>query len=197
MTQIYKLHIEYGEMGHVLWRDMEVSGNYRLNMLGYAILATFDTCAYHLFEFQVGDTRFVIPEEGFLAPRCIDMAEFKLSDLELRVGETIAMDYDYGTTQTFRITVVNISEMPKGMGRSYPKITDGRGRGILDDYSEDEFAELVRQIEKSGKTDEEIYYKDEDEDKPWNINDYNIKCDNMLLKREIALIEDGFSECWM
>lgn len=65
-TQVYTFHILYEGLEKFIWRKIEVSSNYRLDKLGYLILASFDTMAYHLFEFYYNDLRFEIPDEESL-----------------------------------------------------------------------------------------------------------------------------------
>ncbi len=193
-TNIYKLHIEYEGLEKKIWRDMEVSGNYLLNRLGYAVLATFDTMAYHLFDFTINGKKYILPSEDFDEENDFDMAWFKFYQFKFNVGDRFTMDYDYGTTQTFIFTVTEIRPLEKGKGKAYPKITAGEGWGIIDDISSDELAELISQIEKNGKTDEEWYYQDRPF--PWDFRPYDIKTDNALLKGEIDMIEDGYYPFW-
>ncbi len=193
-TNVYKLHVEYEGLESKIWRDIEVSGNYYLNRLGYAILATFDTLAYHLFEFEINDGKYIIPDEEFDEDEDFDMAWFKLYQFEFNVGDTFKMDYDFGTTQTFIFTVTEIRPLEKGGGRAYPKIVAGEGWGIIDDMPSDELAELIDQIENNGKTDEEIFYHDRKY--PWDFRPYDMKTDNALLKGMIDNIEDGYAPFW-
>ena len=80
-TQVYTFHITYEGLEDKIWRKMAISSNYRLDQLGYAVLAAFDTMAYHLFEFYYNDVRFEIPDEDAVLEQ-IDMAEFKLQQLK-------------------------------------------------------------------------------------------------------------------
>ncbi len=194
MTKILTFHVEYGSQGEHLWRDIEVSEKYGLHKLGFAIMATFDTMAYHLFGFNIRDVEFSMPMDGYLGEEWFNMSKFKLSDMQFKVGDAFVMEYDMGESQIFNITVTKIADMPKGTGRAYPRIIDGKGVGMIDDMSESDFAELVRQIHENGKTDERIYYKDRQ--LPWNIDSYDIKIDNALLKSEINMIEDGYFDEW-
>ena len=50
-TNVYTFHVAYQGLEDKIWRDIEVSSNYRLDQLGYAVLAAFDTLACHLFHF--------------------------------------------------------------------------------------------------------------------------------------------------
>lgn len=89
-TKVYTFHITYEGLEEKIWRKVEVSSNYRLNQLGYMVLAAFDTLAYHLFEFYYDDDRFEIPNED--APfEQIDMANFKLHQLDLKLDDRIRM----------------------------------------------------------------------------------------------------------
>ena len=192
-TKVYTFHITYEGMEEKIWRKVEVSSNYRLDQLGYMVLAAFDTLAYHLFEFYYDDDRFEIPNED--APfEQIDMANFKLHQLDLKLGDRIRMDYDFGTTQTFWLELIEIADMKRGWGRRYPYVLDGAGRGIIDDMSCEELSELVAQIDRNGKTDEPIYYQERR--MPWDYRWFDLVCMNSLLKGEIELIEEGYVPFW-
>ena len=192
-TKVYTFHITYEGLEEKIWRKVEVSSNYRLDQLGYMVLAAFDTLAYHLFEFYYDDDRFEIPNED--APfEQIDMADFKLHQLKLKLGDRIRMEYDFGTTQTFWLELVEIADMKRGWGRRYPYVLDGAGRGIIDDMSCEELSELVAQIDSNGKTDEPIYYQERM--MPWDYRWFDLDCMNSLLKGEIELIEEGYAPFW-
>ena len=192
-TKVYTFHITYEGLEEKIWRKVEVSSNYRLDQLGYMVLAAFDTLAYHLFEFYYDDDRFEIPNED--APfEQIDMANFKLHQLDLKLDDRIRMDYDFGTTQTFWLELIEIADMKRGWGRRYPYILDGAGRGIIDDMSCEELSERVAQIDRTGKTDEPIYYQERR--MPWDYRWFDLDCMNSLLKGEIELIEEGYAPFW-
>ena len=192
-TKVYTFHITYEGLEEKIWRKVEVSSNYRLDQLGYMVLAAFDTLAYHLFEFYYDDDRFEIPNED--APfEQIDMANFKLHQLDLKLDDRIRMDYDFGTTQTFWLELIEIADMKRGWGRRYPYVLDGAGRGIIDDMSCEELSELVAQIDRNGKTDEPIYYQERM--MPWDYRWFDLDCMNSLLKGEIELIEEGYAPFW-
>ena len=192
-TKVYTFHITYEGLEEKIWRKVEVSSNYRLDQLGYMVLAAFDTLAYHLFELYYDDDRFEIPNED--APfEQINMANFKLHQLDLKLGDRIQMDYDFGTTQTFWLKLIEIADMKRGWGRRYPYVLDGAGRGIIDDMSCEELSELVAQIDRTGKTDEPIYYQERR--MPWDYRWFDLDCMNSLLKGEIELIEEGYAPFW-
>lgn len=192
-TQVYTFHITYEGLEDKIWRKMAISSNYRLDQLGYAVLAAFDTMAYHLFEFYYNDVRFEIPDEDAVLEQ-IDMAEFKLHQLKLKVGDRIQMDYDFGTTQTFWIKLIDAKDMERGQGRKYPYILEGAGRGIIDDMDAEELQKLIAQIDAIGKTEKPIYYQERLV--PWDYHWFDLDCINGLLKGEIQMIEEGYAPFW-
>ena len=192
-AKVYTFHIVYEGLEDKIWRKVAVSSNYRLDQLGYTVLAAFDTMAYHLFEFFYDNERFEIPNEDAFEEQ-IDMANFKLHQLGLEIEDSIRMDYDFGTTQTFFIELINIEDMGKGQGRKYPYILEGAGRGIIDDMSSDELQELVEEIDDTGKTKEPFYYQNRS--LPWDYRWFDLDCINGLLKGEIEFIEEGYTPFW-
>ena len=192
-TKVYTFHITYEGLEDKIWRKVAVSSNYWLDQLGYAILAAFDTMAYHLFEFYYDGERFEIPNEDAFEDQ-IDMALFKLHQLRLEIGDRIRMDYDFGTTQTFWIELIEAEDMGRGQGRKYPYIVDGAGRGIIDDMHVDELQELIAQIDNKGKTDEPIYYQNRPF--PWDYRWFDLDNINALFKGEIEMIEEGYAPFW-
>lgn len=61
------------------------------------------------------------------------------------------MIYDFGEEQEFEITLLSDEEMPKGSGRAYPKVSDGAGRGIIDDMSAEDLLDLIKKSTKPAK----------------------------------------------
>lgn len=192
-AKVYTFHISYEGLAEKIWRNIAVPSNYRLDQLGYAVLAAFDTMAYHLFEFHYKDARFEIPGEDADEEQ-LDMAVFKLHQLDLKIGDRLRMDYDFGTTQTFWIELIGVEDMERGQGRRYPYINEGSGCGIIDDMSSDELQGLIEQIDKDGKTKEPIYYNNRM--MPWDYRWFDLDNINALFKDEIDIIEDGYAPFW-
>ncbi|MDE5995074.1 MAG: plasmid pRiA4b ORF-3 family protein [Oscillospiraceae bacterium] len=188
-AKVYTFHISYEGLEDTIWRKVEVSSNYRLDQLGYTVLAAFDTMAYHIFSFCLDDRYYKFPDENGFSDG-IDMATVKLVNIDLKIGNRIRMDYDYGTTHTFWLELTGIDDMQQGHGTRYPYITEGAGQGIIDDMSCNELIELVKQIDKNGQTDEPIYYKKSTI--PWDYRRFDLQSLNVLLKGEIKMIEEGY-----
>ena len=196
MSDVYTLKIKYIGCDDKLWREVQISSNAHLCDLGYMILATFDTMAYHLFNITYKGITYELPsdEEEISEDKCVFFV--KLSELNLRIGDKLTMIYDFGCDQEFEIKVTDIQPMGRGQGRAYPKIIAGEGRGIIDDMSADDLAELIQQIDKTGSSG--IQYAGDgiifDNMPDWDYRNYSIEYDNCLLKGIIARIAEGYEE---
>lgn len=200
-AQVYTFHMEYAGLEERIWRDVEVSSKMRLDQLGYVVLATFDTMAYHLFEIEFRGVTYAIPDEE-MRPEQFDLAEFALGALKMKLDEKMELIYDFGTEQHFLLTLTAIRDMKRGEGRHFPWVTAMNGRGIIDDMSADELAEIIWQIDQNGKTDEPIFYSRyfmEDDvilPMPWDIRRFDLETENDLLKFNVGRIEDGYAPFW-
>lgn len=196
MTNVYTLIFKYIGCEDKIWRKAQISSNAHLCDLGYMILATFDTMAYHLFNISYKGVTYELPsdEEVISEDKCVFFV--KLSELNLQIGDKMTMIYDFGCDQEFEIEVTDIQPMGRGQGRAYPKIVAGEGRGIIDDMSADDLADLIHQIDKTGSSG--IQYAGDgiifDNMPDWDYRNYSIEYDNCLLKGTIARIAEGYEE---
>lgn len=197
-VQIYTFKITYADCDNKIWRIAAVSSNYTLANLGYMILASFDTMAYHLFEMKFNGTTYFLTEEDFEDLPNYDNERYdlfgvhKIGTLGLNVGDTIQMTYDLGCCQVFNIELLEINDMLRGHGTAYPKILDGAGRGIVDDMPAFELLEAIRKTDENGHS--EIYYSSSCSDNApeWDYRNYRVDWDNTLLKGIIDRIRDGY-----
>ena len=189
MARVYTFKIIYMGCENKIWRDIQISSKSTLAVLGYAVLSSFSTCAYHLFYMEYKGINYELNDEEFQTKPKL-MAETKLGDLGLELGDKIHMVYDFGEEQEFEITLLSDEEMPKHSGRAYPKIFDGAGRGIIDDMSAEDLLDLIKKIDKTGKSD--FIYAHKGEHLPWDYRNYRIDIDNALLKGEIAQIKSAY-----
>ena len=181
-VHVYKFHISYDDFSEKIWREVEVSGNSRLSELGYLILATFDTLAEHAFEFEIDNKRYgldTIIKEG--AKDLIDVSTVKISELGLQENDRFAMIYDYGTTQSFTITVEEIKPMERGAGRRYPCLSDGSGKGILDNVSPHDFGNIITQIDSTGISNH-LYKTEHQDDVLWDYRQFDLESSKIILK---------------
>lgn len=196
MTNVYTLIFKYIGCEDKIWREAQISSNAHLCDLGYMILATFDTMAYHLFNISYKGVTFELTSDEKKIPEDQCVFFVKLSELNLQIGDKMTMIYDFGCEQEFEIEVTDIQPMGRGQGRAYPKIIAGEGRGIIDDMSADSLAELIQQIDKTGSSG--IQYAGDgiifDNMPDWDYRNYSIEYDNCLLKGIIARIAEGYEE---
>ena len=196
MVSVCTIKIRYVGCEDKIWRVAQISSNAHLCDLGYMILATFDTMAYHLFNITYKGVTYELPsdEEEIPEDKCVFFV--KLSELNLKIGDKLTMIYDFGCEQEFEIEVTDIQPMGRGQGRAYPKIIAGEGRGIIDDMSADALTELIQQIDKTGSSG--IQYAGDgiifDNMPDWDYRNYSIEYDNCLLKGIIARIAEGYEE---
>ena len=187
--QVYTFRVTYKGCENKIWRTFEVSSNYDLARLGYMILASFDTMAYHLFYIECSGTRYETAIENY--GECPLLQDANLSKLDLQIGQHMEMIYDFGCEQEFDIELLKIENMPKGAGRAYPKVVDGAGRGIIDDMPVFELMEIINKTDKNGESDFMITTEFGNQ-MIWDYRDYKIKLDNGLLKGEIEEIQEGY-----
>lgn len=196
-AQIYTFKITYADCDNRIWRVAAVSSNYTLAQLGYMVLATFDTMAYHLFEMEYKDTKYVLTEEELFyrakGKKNDILRHHKVGELGMQIGDRIEMTYDLGCCQVFDIELLEIGDMPKGRGRAYPKILDGAGFGIVDDMPADELLKVIQRTELEGHSG--IYYSSSGigiRISEWDHRRYSLDLDNALLKCDIMGIRDGY-----
>lgn len=192
MTNVYTLKITYADCDNKIWREAQISENAYLCDLGYMILATFDTLAYHLFSIAYDDLLFELPTEDNELEFCECLFCIRLKDLQLKAGAKLQMVYDFGCEQIFDIEVTNIESMPRGAGRAYPKILRGEGRGILEDVPAYETLQIIKETDRTGRSNH-FYMCGGDHEMIWDYRDYELDCDNALLKGEIEQIAEGYS----
>lgn len=200
-VQVYTFKITYAECDNRIWRTAAVSSNYTLAQLGYLVLATFDTMAYHLFEMKYKDITYLLSDEDFEdfpydgEERLALLGYAKVGRLGMRTGDVIEMTYDMGCGQVFEIELLEIGDMPKGHGRAYPRILDGAGRGIVDDMPAVDLLEVIRKCDLDGHSG--IHYSSMGSLNipEWDYRNYSVDVDNDLLKVIIAHIRDGYENC--
>ena len=196
MTHVYTMKIKYVGCENKIWREVQISSNAFLCDLGYLILATFDTMAYHLFNISYNGVTYELLDEEEEIPKDKCVFFVKLSELGLSVGDKLNMIYDFGCEQEFDIEVTDFQMMGKGQGRAYPKILAGEGFGIIDDMSAYDLFEVIHRIDETGSSG--IKYSNDglflDRMPDWDYRRFDLKISNALLKGEIERIAEGYEE---
>ena len=188
-TAIYKLKIEYQGAENLVWRTVEISSKSHLSKLAYTVLATFDTLANHQFLIRCKGKEYEISfDDDF--ENSIDPRTVRLNYLGLKIGDTFIMIYDYGCEQTFVLTLEAITDMAHGTSIKYPKIVDGKGKGILDDVFVADFIKIAKQNIETGKATHR--YTSKLGEAIWDYNDFTVPKTNNSLKAEISNIQMGY-----
>lgn len=185
-TNIYNIKVEYQGAEELVWRSIEISSKSYLSKLAYTVLATFDTLANHQFFIKCKGKQYEIAfDDDF--DDCIDPRTVKLSDLKLEIGDAFVMVYDYGCEQTFVLTFEAVTVMEPGTSVKYPRIVDGKGKGILDDVFVDDFIRIARKNIETGKATHR--YTSKSGEAVWDYNDFLIPKTNSKLKADISCIQ--------
>lgn len=190
MAQIYTFHIVYEGCKNKIWRDIQISSTNTLATLGYCVLASFDTLAYHLFYIEYNGIRYDTYLDEFSNSEAF-LSEIKLNQLPIKIGDKLEMLYDFGCEQEFSITITDIEEMQRGFGTAYPKVIAGEGRGIIDDMPSDELMQIIDRTDEKGKSDF-IYTDKYGFENIWDYRRYLLDCDNGLIRSEIKEIKDAY-----
>ena len=177
-----------------IWRKIEITDRRTVADLAYTILATFDSLAYHLYNIKYKNHIFdcwICAKENPDYDNLTNATIIKLKDLELEENDTMEMEYDYGSTTTFKITYLESRDATEYEGYLYPVIVDGAGRGMLDDMCDFELKEIVDDIDKKGYSEHYVTSGYEKYEK-YDYRKFNIKTNNKKLKGLILEIKNGY-----
>lgn len=193
MADVYKFKIRLCELENIIWREIEITSVSSVAKLGYAVLAAFESTASHLFNIRFDGKRYeiVFEEDDFDDEPAIDPIRTKLSALKLNIGDKLSMEYDYGAGWEFEIELLSITEMKRGAGTHYPYVTDGKGKGIIEDASPYELIEII------AKTDTDaILPKITDmysgKEREWNYKKFDIEYCNVFFKDNIWKVQSAY-----
>lgn len=196
MADIYKFKVRLCELESIMWRDIEITSVSSVAKLGYAVLAAFESIASHLFNIKFKGKRYeiIFEDDDFNEEPAIDPIITKLSALKLNAGDKLSMEYDYGAGWEFEIELLSVSEMKRGAGTHYPYVTDGKGKGIIEDTSPYEIAEIVEKTDHDGTLprNADMYSGKENE---WDYRKFNLEYCNVFFKDNVYRIRCAYEEC--
>lgn len=195
MADVYKFKVRLCELESTIWRDIEITSVSSVAKLGYAVLAAFESTASHLFNIRCNGKRYeiVFEENDFDDDPAIDPIKTKLSVLKLSVGDTLTMEYDYGAGWKFEIELLSVTEMKRGAGTHYPYVTDGKGKGIIEDTSPYELAEIIEKTDEDG-TLPQITDMYSGKEKMWDYRDFNLEYCNVFFKDNVWRTQSAYEE---
>lgn len=194
MAKVLTFKVEIEGLEDKIWRKIEITDRRTVADLAYTILATFDSLAYHLYNIKYNDKVYdcwVCIEDDYSDIPKVNATITKLSSIGLKENDTMEMEYDYGSTTTFKITYLGCSDLERGKGSHYPYIIDGEGRGMLDDMCDFELKEIVDDIDKKGYS-EHYFTPGYERTIKYDYRKFNIKNNNALLKGLVLEIKNGY-----
>ena len=101
------------------------------------------------------------------------------------------MEYDYGAGCEFEIELLSITEMKRGTGTHYPYVTDGQGKGIIEDTSPYKLAEKIEVTDKEG-TLPKIMDMYSGEEVSWDYKDFDLEYCNVFFKDNVWKIQNAY-----
>ncbi|MCH5210178.1 MAG: plasmid pRiA4b ORF-3 family protein [Oscillospiraceae bacterium] len=194
MADVYKFKVSLKGMEKHIWRDIEITSVSSVAKLGYAVLASVEANANHLFYIEYDGVRYEFPTDDIMVEGTLtDPSKVKLASLYLKEGSQLKMEYDYGASWMFDIELISITELGRGVGNHYPYVTNGAGKGIVEELSLGDLLEVIERTDKTGEL--PLYYDYNLEKKmPWDYREFDLKYLNTFFKDNIASIADTY-EC--
>jgi Tfp pilus assembly protein PilF len=126
----YQLKIRLKEINPPIWRRFQVSGNISLYKLHLIMQSMMRWQNYHLFEFQIGEIRFGIPDpEDFYGT--ISARRHKLNKVIVKEKTKFLYRYDFGDGWEHEMMVEKI--IPARQELKHPVCLDGERRGPPED----------------------------------------------------------------
>ena len=115
----------------------------------------------------------------------------KLDSIGLVENDTMVMEYDTGSTTTFKITYLGEREFEKGNGMHYPYVLDGKGNGMIDDVTSDELKEIVEDIDKKGYSEHYLTggYRG---NRIYDYREFDLRRNNIHLRRYFSKFKRGY-----
>ncbi len=195
MLDVYKFKVRLCELEDVMWREIEITSSSSVAKLGYSVMAAFEATECHLFNIQFGSNRYetMFEEDDFEDEPAIDPIRTKLSSLKLIVGDKLSMEYDYGAGWEFEIELLSIVEMKPGAGKRYPHVTNGEGKGIIEDTSPYDLAEIIKKTDKDGSL-PLVFDEFLDKEVPWDYRKFDLELCNIFLKHNVMKFQETYEE---
>ena len=135
--RIARLRIQIDGIEPAIWRQIEVPLTTSLKGLHDAVQAVMGSQGSHLYEFEVGDKRYGIPDPEWEGMRPILNAKSaRLAALIERDVRAFTYVYDFGDDWRHTIVVEAVADAdPRA---AYPRFLDGARRGPPEDFGSTE-----------------------------------------------------------
>jgi hypothetical protein len=132
VDRIARIHIELEGIDPAIWRRVEVPLTTSLRELHEIIQAVMLFENYHLFQFDVGDKRYGIPDaEWDHGPAILEEKNIRLGALAERGLRTFSYTYDFG--DNWQHSVIIEATVAADPTLDYPRFVDGARRAPPED----------------------------------------------------------------
>lgn len=132
VDRIARIRIELDDIDPPIWRRIEVPLTTSLKGLHEIIQAVMLFENYHLFQFDIGDKRYGIPDpEWNYGPEILEAKNIKLGALVERGVDAFSYTYDFGDNWQHSIAIE--ATTPADPALDYPRFVDGARRAPPED----------------------------------------------------------------
>jgi hypothetical protein len=112
-ADLYLLRVQLAEIEPPIWRRVAVPGRRTLHDLHGILQAAMPWQDYHLYQFEIGATRYEDPNPDDRDPSIPDPRAFTLDQLKLVQGSQFQYTYDFGDDWLHNITVEGVVPLPR------------------------------------------------------------------------------------
>lgn len=199
MTKVLSFKVEIEGLEDKIWRIIEITDKRTVADLAYAILASFNSLAYHLYNIRYNNKLYdcwIAIDDYHEVEEPINAIITRLDSIGLKENDRMVMEYDFGSTTTFKITYLKEREFEKGNGMHYPFVIDGSGAGMIDDICDFELKRIVDDIDKKGYS--EYYYTPGYRDERiYDYREFNIDRVNLQIRRYYHKIKHEYEDWFL
>jgi len=112
-ARLYLLHVQLAEIEPPIWRRLAVPGPRTLHALHGILQAAMPWQDYHLYQFEIGGTRYEDPNPDDRDPAVPDPRAFTIDQLDLVQGSQFRYTYDFGDDWHHDVTLEGVVPLPR------------------------------------------------------------------------------------
>lgn len=112
-ARLYLLLVRLAEIEPPIWRRLTVPGTRTLHAVHGVLQAAMGWQDYHLYQFEIGETRYEHPDPEDRDPTAPDPRAVTLDELALEQGGRFRYTYDFGDDWHHDLTVEGVVPLPR------------------------------------------------------------------------------------
>ena len=101
------------------------------------------------------------------------------------------MEYDFGSTTTFKIKYLGSRELEENDKTYYPYVIDGADNGMLDDLSDSWLEDMVKDTDKLGYS-KYPYSQGYETNKIYDYREFDLEKNNIKERKMFHMIKKGY-----